>query len=437
MPQVLLRFSSLRSIFRGRLMLLSVMAVSCAGCQSFSGINNQSLLPPSSEFGVHWNSPEAEYQAVRHVEPARVASREQKETAVERFDDVIANTFGTGPKIDRARQTFTAAERMYNQAVQLRQTANGNRDTLLRASELFVEAGALYLDAGNDWEDSALHEDAIYMASECYFYIDYYAQVVKLYRALLKKYPHTRHLATVQHKRFAIARYWVQADEKSPQGFFQFNLTNQSMPVNSRFDKAIAILNSIRDDDPTSDIADDATMLMADSYFKRNQMQKAHEVLTDLVKLFPSSEHQFLAHSMLLQAKLELYRGPEYSGVYLDDGEKLIRAIRRQFPDQSQKDVERWDRFSKQIRYLKAEREWWVAKFYEIKDEIGAARIYYRQIASEYHDTPFANRAFVRLNDLKNRPAKPGQPVKWLVDLFPEDDPVKHLIATESDGLLR
>ena len=76
-------------------------------------------------------------------------------------------------------------------------------------------------------------------------------------------------------------------------------------------------------------------------------------------------------------------------------------------------------------------------QFYETKDEIGAARIYYRQIAAEYQDTPFANRAFARLNDLKNRPAKPGQPVKWLVDLFPEDDPVKPLIATESDGLLR
>ena len=86
---------------------------------------------------------------------------------------------------------------------------------------------------------------------------------------------------------------------------------------------------------------------------------------------------------------------------------------------------------------MQAERQWWIAKFYEGKDEIGAARYYYQKVAQQYPDTPFASRAFTRYNDLKNLPAKPDSPAQWLVDLFPENDPVKPLIANESGGAIR
>ena len=111
--------------------------------------------------------------------------------------------------------------------------------------------------------------------------------------------------------------------------------------------------------------------------------------------------------------------------------------MRRQFPDQAPQQSDKWDKFAKQIRYLKAEREWWVAQFYERKAEIGAARVYYREVAQNYYDTPFADRAFARLNELKNRPSKPTQPIQWLVDLFPDEDPVKPLIATSPDSVIR
>ena len=418
---------------------LCVALVMCSGtgCSSLMTGNANSLLIPSSEYGATWESPVAQYARVRHVQPNSVASEAPPEQSPENVEAVIARAIGLGEQTEEARKIFAAAEQMYQDAQGLREAAEHDEKELRRAGNLFVKASKQYLEAAEYWKDSALEEDALFMASEGYYAVKYYARVSELYRELLKKHEHTRHLVTIQRNRFAIAQMWLQADKQREQGFWSFNLTNESMPFNNRFDKALAILRSIGDDDPTSDLADDATMLMSHSYLRINKPEKAHETLTDLVKLFPNSEHQFLAHMLLLQTKIALYRGPEYSGVYLDQGEKLIRAMRRQFPDQAPQQSDKWDKFAKQIRYLKAEREWWVAQFYERKAEIGAARVYYREVAQNYYDTPFADRAFARLNELKNRPSKPTQPIQWLVDLFPDEDPVKPLIATSPDSVIR
>ena len=86
---------------------------------------------------------------------------------------------------------------------------------------------------------------------------------------------------------------------------------------------------------------------------------------------------------------------------------------------------------------MQAERQWWVAQFYEGKEEFGAAKYYYQKLAQDFSDTPFASRSFTRYNDLKGYPDRPETPVKWLVDLFPENDKVKPLIANEMSGGLR
>ena len=55
-----------------------------------------------------------------------------------------------------------------------------------------------------------------------------------------------------------------------------------------------------------------------------------------------------------------------------------------------------------------------------------------------YSDTPYGNRAIARLNSIRHFPGKPSQEMEWLVDLFPEEEKAKPLIAAESnDATLR
>ncbi len=433
MKQRLLKTVSLSSSLAG---LCTLMVLSSLGCHSGDKVSGDQLLGPGSSYGANWGGSQDEYEKVRHVKPKLAASTPtgKRKTAETRIWDSIVNS---DPEIEKAKRFFFQAENSYNEAVRLRQEADGSKSQLRQAGELFMQAGLRYQEAGEYWPDSALHEDALFMASECYFYIDYYKHANEIHKAILKEYPNTRHLDKIQQKRFQIAKYWIEADSEEEQGFFDLNLFDKSMPFNSRFDEAIAILDKLRRDDPTSDMADDATMLVSESYFKREQYGKALQSLEDLVTIFPESDHQFIANFMMLHCRFLLYRGPEYAGDHLDEGEQQIRDIKRQFPVKAEQYADELNRLARQFRYLQAERQWWVARFYEGKEEYGAAKFYYRKVAQNFADTPFASRAFTRFNDLQDLPDKPETPVKWLVDLFPETDKVKPLIANEMDGPIR
>ena len=94
---------------------------------------------------------------------------------------------------------------------------------------------------------------------------------------------------------------------------------------------AIRVLDQIRFDDPTGRLADDATMRAASEYLRQQKYVEADEFLTDLRQTFPDSEHLFLAHMLGIQCKLELYAGPAYSGLVLEDAEKLVQKLTPRF----------------------------------------------------------------------------------------------------------
>ena len=384
---------------------------------------------------------DAAYQHARqHYPPASYAEKKKSERSAEDYLDLAFSVFDTADDAlqAEARAQFKVAEFDFNRATDLRDNSKGNALELKRAGAYFVSAAEAYVKAAKMWEESALEEDALFMAGEAYFFIDYYPDAIDQYSALIKKYPNTRHLDRVQQKRFAIAKYWLDAELKNPTGFFHIDYFDHSMPSHGRFDKAMRILDRMRFQDPTGDLSDDATMLVGQTNFKTKDYSKADIYFADLIKMFPSSDHQFDAHVLGLQCKLSLYMGAEYSAVPLETADEYLSQIHRLFPQDYKSHRERLDRFAAEIRYKKAEREWFVSQYYETKREYRAARYYLQQLATEYNDTPFGNRAIARLNAIQQFPGKPAQELEWLVDLFPEEEKAKPLIAAEpTDGTLR
>ena len=188
------------------------------------------------------------------------------------------------------------------------------------------------------------------------------------------------------------------------------------------------ILDQIRLDDPPGDIADDATVMAADACLAIGRYQQAENLYSDLIKTFPSSEHQFHAHWLAIQTKLRLYRGPEYGDTALLEAEKLLTQLRRQFPRKIQQRTQDVIRLRAEIHYKKAERQWSVAEFFHQRASYGAARIYYRTLVEEYSDTPFAANARQRLVSTEGKPAKPRQRLQWLADMFDEKDDIGKLL---------
>lgn len=345
-----------------------------------------------------------------------------------KLTESIQKATGTAADSELARSLYGEGEVLFRKASQ----AQGSE----RAAG-FVEAARKYQAAARKWPDSALEEDARFMVGECYFFADEYPEANEAFELLLKDYPHTRHLDRTEARRFAIAQYWLQQYEEQQLGSLSLNMTDKTRPAFDTFAHALRVLNKIRLDDPTGKLADDATLAAGNAQFKAGRFIEADEFFTDLRKAYPTSEHQFVAHLLSVKAKLESYQGPDYSGDVLDQAEELIKQIRRQFPTEAEKEREFLARAYGEIRHQKAEREWWMGRYYDRRYQYRAARQHYQKILDEYADTAYQEQAAERVAALAGKPPRPPERLTWLIDLFPRNEEVKPLLGTDGGPTVR
>jgi outer membrane protein assembly factor BamD (BamD/ComL family) len=330
---------------------------------------------------------------------------------------------GTGPRPDLARFLYAEAEAKYKAAI--------SAPPEMRRSML-LEAASKYAQAAKRWPDSALEHDGFYMAGESYFFADAYPQSNEMYEKMIKKYPGTKHMDTIDARRYAIAQYWLEMTNDKPESVFAVNYTNAKKPWRDTRGHALRLYDKIRIDDPTGKLADDATLAAGNAYFVSGDYFKADEYYGDLRKAFPGSEHQFKAHFLGLKTKLLCYQGSEYSGAALDDAEKIIQQMRKQFPRESEEEREFLTRAWAEVRFKKAQREWDTAQYFVRRAEYGAARLYQETLVKDYEDTPFAKQAQEQLTKQRDLPAEPPKRLEWLVELFPREKPAKPLFYNDS-----
>jgi outer membrane protein assembly factor BamD (BamD/ComL family) len=330
---------------------------------------------------------------------------------------------GQGPNRQLARQIYQAADGEYRRAA----------DSLGEdRARLFAAAGPKFAEAAERWPDSALAMDALFMAGESYFFADNYPLANKQYEKLIKAFPNNKYMDVVDQRRFAIAKYWLDLHHENPEPLYYVNLLDETRPWKDARGSGLRVYDKIRVDDPTGRFSDDATLAAANEHFAAGRFYKADEYYTDLRKAYPTSEHQFLAHFLGVKAKLYNYGGPTYSGAPLDEAEKLIKQMRRQFPQECEQEREYLERAAAQIRLQKAQRLEFLARYYDRRGEYRAESHYLARIVNEFPDTPLAQVAQERIGQIAGLPPVPPQRAQWLVNLFPEADPVKPLLdATE------
>jgi outer membrane protein assembly factor BamD (BamD/ComL family) len=328
---------------------------------------------------------------------------------------------GKGANKDVAQKHYQTARELYEQA-----RVVSPRDETARMN--FVRAAKEFTAAADRWPDSSLEQDALFMTGESYFFADHYVDANKSFEMLVKKYPNSRHLDVVEARRFLIAKFWLLANDKEPYPFYMFNVTDETRPWYDTRGHALRVFDKMKVDDPTGRLADDAVMAHANEMFQKGQFERADQYYTDLIKAYPESEHQFDAHYLGLKSKLNSYRGADYSGDSLDEGEKLIKQMRRQFPNESAREREYLDRAFAEIRYKKAERNWRMAEYYNNRREYGGAKYYYQIVQQEYDDTTFAEQANARMAAIVNEPDVPTKPLQFVADLFPESDKLKPIL---------
>ena len=311
---------------------------------------------------------------------------------------------------DLAKEVYREGDALFRQA-----------ETLPReeAISVFAEAAKKFKLASHASPDSALGQDALFMLAESQFFADRMADAVDSYQTLQKEYPRSRHSDRSAARLFSISRYWIET-EKASGGRWVPNFTDPKRPKLDPDGHAIRVLDQIRFDDPTGRLADDATMAAAAEFIRQRKFDQADEFLTDLRETYTDSEHLFHAHLLGIQCKLELYAGPQYSNLLLDEAEKLVRQTRTRFPDRLQEEryAEIVARASARISYHKAEKLFTRAQYRDKRHEYRAAAKYYQALLNSYGETPFAETARKRLTQISDRPGVPERHLAFLTKIF-------------------
>ena len=227
-------------------------------------------------------------------------------------------------KVDKelAREKLNEANGYYQAATT---SQGGDR------KELYLKAAKTYIQAGKQWASSSLEQDAYFMAAESYFFAEEYPKAEDYYVKLIKEYPRTRYQDRVDQRRMEIGNYWLQFPDK----FYNVNWTDKTKPWNDTQNHGKRVLEKMLLDSPTGRLADDATMDIANTEFKRENWNEALDRYRDLITVYTDSPHQFDAHFLGSKAALLAYQGPQYSSEPLEQADKLLKQMVRQFSKQA------------------------------------------------------------------------------------------------------
>lgn len=297
----------------------------------------------------------------------------------------------------------------------------------------FTESANKFRIASANAPGSVIEEEALYLEGESYFFANRYVQSNRAFEKLVAKYPGTRFLDLAEQKRLAISQYWLELDETAS----KISFNDPQRPKTGMAGEARRILHRIRVDDPTGKYADDATMALGQAFLRDKNYYEASDAFQDIRNNYPNSRHQFSAHMLELQAHLEGYQGPSYDATPLKAADELLDRIVRRFPKESQDQLGYLEQQATKIRNQLAERDYSLGDYYAQRGQNRAAKLAYQRVAEDYSDTQFGRSVSDRIADVSSKRPVPEQHAQWLVNLFPDDQPAKPVIASRDDRVLR
>jgi outer membrane protein assembly factor BamD (BamD/ComL family) len=288
----------------------------------------------------------------------------------------------------------------------------------------YVEAQAAFKKVAKKFKKSEIREDALFMQGEAAFQQGNFYAAENAYAMLLRDFPSTRHLDNVSQRLFEISRQWLDFPKVAEVGEIQqanFDDFSQRLPADSPVEKGrtpvwvpnftdkskpwfdtegngIACLRLIWLNDPTGPLADDALMLAASHYSRRNNFVEADRHFTLLREEYPNSPHVQNAFVLGSHVKLMSYQGAAYDGKTLQDAEGLKKTILRLYPEA--KDRGRVEDELARIEEAKADREWELVTFYERKGNKRAQAVHCHLVIDRFPHSQAAQRARKRLQDL-------------------------------------
>ncbi|WP_182864671.1 tetratricopeptide repeat protein [Rhodopirellula sp. JC639] len=417
-----------------RPLLGTCVLAAVAGCQSFGGGSATRGWFPRLPFGSVATDETETPPLVQAEDPPRVASGSASNAGGTLASGLPSTNRLVGYVTGKKHEDIPKAKELYRRGDErFKQAARAPKAT---RTGMFAEAAELFEKACKEAPGSGLNQDALFMQGESLFFANDLNGARDAFEELQKDFPRNRHGDRAAARLFSISKYWIDVSKAGDDAWYSLNLFDTTRPLRDADGHAVRVLDQIRYDDPTGKLADDATMAAAAEHIRNEQYEKADEFLTDLRETFTDSDHLFLAHLLGIRCKLEIYGGPEYSELVLDEADELVKQTRRRFPNElrEEKYNQLLARAAAEIAYHKAEKLAFRAKYRERKKEYGAAAQLYRKILRDHPTTPQADRARDVLARIDDLPATPTQnfAIRAIAKAFPSAKRSTPLVTVDS-----
>jgi len=312
----------------------------------------------------------------------------------------------------------------------------------------YDEAIKLSKKAAKKFKETSLGEEAQFYLAESYFAQGEFGKAQDGYDQLFQDYPSTRYVEPATRRLFAIARTWLEITEPMAKNAIRQvsdkkvtedatparrsndptvrvpilpNFHDKSRPWFDTQGNALKCLKSIWMNDPTGPLADDALMLTATHYQRKQNFVEADRYFEILRDEYPDSPHLEDAFVLGAHVKQMSYQGPYYEGRELKGAQKLKEQSLHLFPASLERQQLRAD--LQKIYLQEAERAWYEVEYYQKKRKPRAVAIACIQVINEYPDTSYAKdaRAILKTIDRKELHGLPE--VAEFVESLPADEP--------------
>ncbi len=164
------------------------------------------------------------------------------------------------------------------------------------------------------------------------------------------------------------------------------------------YDEGIEILDRVFERVPGTPLGELALKLKADFYYRRGDLDLAQDEYAFLAQQYPSGRYIQIAMLRSAEAAEAAFPGIKFDDLPLVEAEERYRQFREAFPTYAAQEnvTERLEG----IRQLRAEKDLYIARWYERTRQPAAAVFYYREILDDYPGTLAADEAQARLAEL-------------------------------------
>ncbi len=235
--------------------------------------------------------------------------------------------------------------------------------------------------------DDERYYEALYLLGETYFERKDFWKALQQYQVVADNA--SGDLADAANRRCVdVARAFLSGQRRIVWGILR-------LPA---YAEGVDILDRVWERSPGTRLSELALKLKADYHYDSGDVDFAQDDYNNLVQQYPSGRFNQTAMLRSAQAAEAAFPGIRYDDRPLIEADERYRQVQATYPTFAAH--ESVDERLEGIRSQRAEKDLYVAKWYEKTKRLGPAQFYYRLIVKDYPDTLAATEARTRLRAL-------------------------------------